>query len=234
MKKILIKCGCEALVDDDLFERISQYKWRNAHGDAVRDVYHPDRNVFRAWGMHNEVLPPKLGFITDHKDGNKLNNQRNNLRYATAGQNNQNVGLKSTNASGYKGVSYLNRDRRWVAWIHVDGRNRYIGSYTSEVEAAYYYNLKAQEVFGEFAWLNPLPDNFAPSAGSTAKKRSDSSVPYVGIKRDQYNKAKWNAGITADGTRIHLGTFTDPEEAAYVYDQAAIQLRGGKAKLNFL
>ena len=234
MKKIRIKCGCYALVDDDLYPILNQFKWRNAHGYAVRSIYHPHLKGSRSWGMHSDVLPPKPDVVTDHIDGNRLNNQRANLRYATRCENKRNSRLNSNNTSGYKGVSWLGRDKRWMAWIHVDGQNRYIGSFTSEVEAAYHYNLKAAEIFGEFAWFNPLPDEFVPSEGIRVKRRSDSSLPFVGIRHDQYNKAKWNATITFEGNKIHLGTYTDPAEAAYVYDQVALQLLGSKSRLNFL
>lgn len=130
-------------------------------------------------------------------------------------------------------MSWLERDKRWIAWIHVDGQNRYIGSFTSEIEAAYHYNCKAGELWGDFAWLNPLPENYSPPEGVRVRLRSDSTNPYAGIVKRKDN-GKWSPRITVAGQAIHFGQFDDPHEAAYVYDQAALQFFGKKARLNFL
>lgn len=43
----------------------------------------------------------------------------------------------------------------------------------------------------------------------------------------------WFASIKQDGRLIYLGTFLDAESAARAYDEAALLLRGPKARLNF-
>ena len=48
-----------------------------------------------------------------------------------------------------------------------------------------------------------------------------------------YDTDVWVACIQVDGVRVDLGRYTDEQEAAYVYDQAAMQLRGEYANLNF-
>lgn len=106
--------------------------------------------------------------IIDHKDRNKLNNQKSNLRFCTHSEN-----LKNQSASGrskYLGVSisdkiirrknklgkiieykYLNTI---IAQIVIDGKLKYLGKFNTEIEAAKKYNEYAEKYFGEFANLN--------------------------------------------------------------------------------
>jgi hypothetical protein len=46
------------------------------------------------------------------------------------------------------------------------------------------------------------------------------------------SNGKWKARIRGDGKYVHLGTFPDPVEAAYAYEEAARHYRGQRAKTN--
>jgi hypothetical protein len=90
--------------------------------------------------------------LVDHKNGDGLDNRRDNLRPATAEQNNQNKRLYRNNRVGLKGVS---RDRcGWRARITVAGSTRNLGMFDSPEKAALAYDLAAIEHFGPFARLN--------------------------------------------------------------------------------
>ncbi len=94
--------------------------------------------------------------IVDHKDGNGLNNQRNNLRIATRGQNGSNRRPKG-GSSGYIGVSMLvirsgkNTYQYWRASIQKGGVKEYLGLFKNKVDAAKAYDKRAIELHGEFA-----------------------------------------------------------------------------------
>lgn len=104
--------------------------------------------------MHQAIMPPEPGFLTDHWDGNGLDNRRANLRYAVYGQNAANSRRPATNTSGFKGA-FWNRQRNcWFASITVDGRTKYLGRFASAEAAARAYDAKAKEVHGDFARLN--------------------------------------------------------------------------------
>jgi hypothetical protein len=99
------------------------------------------------------------GDCVDHIDGNGLNNTRSNLRLATFAQNSRNRRTYGNNKSGYKGVSRNKANNLWVAQIAFEGVAIWLGEFTSKIEAAKQYNIAALKYHGEFAWLNPLPEN---------------------------------------------------------------------------
>lgn len=99
-----------------------------------------------AWFYVHHEWPP----LIDHIDGNGLDNRISNLRAATKSLNAVNMDITAANTSGYRGVSWSKRYRKWVAKIKVDGRQQYIGSFSDKASAAQAYQKKALEIFGEF------------------------------------------------------------------------------------
>jgi len=86
----------------------------------------------------------------DHVDGNGLDNRRSNLRLATASQNQCNQRRSSANSSGFKGVTWCRKGKRWKARIKVNKVLKHLGTFTSP-EAAYAAYCAASERFhGEF------------------------------------------------------------------------------------
>jgi hypothetical protein len=75
------------------------------------------------------------GHDIDHRDLNRAVNRFGNLREATDGENKQNTGLRSTNTSGFKGVSWDKRDRKWIAEVTVNKRKVYRGRFGDVFDA---------------------------------------------------------------------------------------------------
>ncbi|KAK9817097.1 hypothetical protein WJX72_009520 [[Myrmecia] bisecta] len=98
-----------------VFER---HTWTvDPKGYVVRNEgTHPDRTTVK---LHRELLGlhPGDGVEGDHRDGEKLNNTRANLRVATHAENVRNRGRFKNNTSGYKGVSWNKQNRKWFASI---------------------------------------------------------------------------------------------------------------------
>lgn len=143
-----------ALVDDEDFENLNQYKWAALkHGNtfyAVRSIYD---NGKQAIYMHGAIMGGKG---VDHRDHNGLNNQRHNLRFCNQSENVIN-GQKSANRSSvYKGVCFNKSARKWEVQIILNGNRVHLGYFVLEVDAAKAYNAKATELFGEFANLNVI------------------------------------------------------------------------------
>jgi len=97
----------------------------------------------------------RLDFEIDHIDGDKKNNNPNNLRPANRSTNMMNIRKKGLNTSSkYKGVSYCKEKGRWKCRIRLNYRLIGLGYFGNEVDAAIAYDEKATELFGEYASLN--------------------------------------------------------------------------------
>jgi hypothetical protein len=144
--------GGFALCSEEDFDYLSQFKWFHVSDGntfyAARDIDHK-----RYKRMHSEIMSEAA---PDHKNGDGLDNRRDNLRCATSSQNQMNRGKFAVAHSPFKGVTWHSRDHRWVARIKAAGKRIYLGSFTTETEAARAYNDAASKHFGEFARLNTL------------------------------------------------------------------------------
>jgi hypothetical protein len=154
MKEIHLTREKVALVDDEDFEWLNQWKWCFDGRYAARRL----ENYGKKIRMHTVILQPTDGMLSDHKNRNELDNQRNNLRVCTKAQNQHNRGKQSNNRSGYKGVDYVaskqKRNKRWYAHIGYNGRNICVGYFLTPKEAAKAYDTKAIELYGKFADTN--------------------------------------------------------------------------------
>jgi len=157
MKTVPLTQGRFALVDDEDFELVSQFKWhalKNSGGHiwyAVRTLN--SNGIRRTVYMHQLVFPHLLPH-TDHIDRNGLNNQKSNLRACTSVENGRNRKIQK-HSSQYKGVSYFSPSKRWAAYFTPSpGMKKHLGYFHSEEEAARAYDVAAQNHYGEFARTN--------------------------------------------------------------------------------
>lgn len=157
VKEIPLSRGLVALVDDRDFKRVSQFKWSAAEPNpgkfyAVRHVLKDGQHgKRRTIYLHRFILKSSPRVHIDHKDGNGLNCQRNNVRLATRAQNGQNRGPSKSRR--FKGV-YPRAKSRFAAYIGDRGKTIYLGCFPSEEEAAKAYDARASVLHGEFARLN--------------------------------------------------------------------------------
>lgn len=87
----------------------------------------------------------------DHIDCVKDNNAWNNLREASRQENQQNKYENLNNKSGFKGVHWHIRRKKWYANIRIDGKKVFLGSFYTDVEAYRAYVKAAEENHKEFA-----------------------------------------------------------------------------------
>lgn len=148
---IVLTNGQHAKVDSR-FAYLKKYKWRLHKGYPVHDFY--ERGDRKTTAMHRLVIETPDGKVTDHINGDKLDNRRANLRVCSQRNNCRNRGAQSNNRSGYKGVSWNRTLSKWVAQISINGKQTYLGLFENIEEAAHKYDEVATKHHGEFAWLN--------------------------------------------------------------------------------
>ena len=151
MKEMILRDGRKTLLDDDDFELFNRNLWGvNSNGYARRGVGKRAKTLL----LHRLVIDAPEGMFVDHINCDKLDNRKSNLRLCTSSQNKMNVGLKSNNTTGYKGVSFRKDRNKYRASIELNGKTFRLGTYTDPVEAAKAYDEAAKRLFGEFARLN--------------------------------------------------------------------------------
>jgi hypothetical protein len=148
--------GKFAIIDEACADLILPHRWFAVMPSKKSHKWYAARhvNAVRVW-MHRVVAGTPAGMLTDHRDGDGLNNLRSNLRICTASQNqcNKEVGRGLNRFRGVKQSS-----GRFSAVIWLDNEPRFLGLFTSELDAARAYNRAALELHGEFARLNEVPE----------------------------------------------------------------------------
>ena len=160
MRNIPLTKGRYAIVDDQDYDELRKTKWHllstpTGHNYAAHRKY--QSKVVSL--MHREITnaPPKSH--VDHINHDTLDNRRENLRVCTVSQNVINSAKPTGRySSRYKGVSFDKKKKNnvWRACIWKDNTFHHIGNFLTEIDAAEAYNKRALELFGEFAYLNPL------------------------------------------------------------------------------
>jgi len=150
MKEILVS-GLVALVDDEDFVKVSDFKW-TLHSRGYATAYAGGGRRDQKYVLMHQLIVSSEADI-DHRNGNKLDNRKQNLRPATRSQNNANRKAQP-HSSKYKGVRWHRQNKKWTAQIGVDGKSKYLGSFVSEEEAAQVYDRAAIELYGAFAKVN--------------------------------------------------------------------------------
>lgn len=148
--EIRLTRGLVALVDDCDAELLLGYAW---YACCSSKVYAMAKVGAQSVLMHRLIMNPPSDRIVDHANGHTLDNRRHNLRLATSSQNSANQRPARVHAkSGFKGV--LRRGRGWAAKIQHQGQQLSLGQYETAEDAAYAYDAKARELFGDFAATN--------------------------------------------------------------------------------
>lgn len=158
MREIQLTQGFVTLIDDSDFEWLSQWKW---HARKKRNLFYACRSVHVPGIGTTKIMMHRLiigvtdrSIHVDHRNGNTLDNQRNNIRSGTHGQNLQNCTLRKHNTSGFIGVYKFRKQKGY----YVKLKGVHIGCYDTAEKAARARDEVARKEFGEFGTYNfPLP-----------------------------------------------------------------------------
>jgi hypothetical protein len=140
-KEIQLTQGKVALVDDEDYDYLNQWKWyvcnKRFKFYAVRNIT-ISNNKQTIISMHRVIMKPDKDMLIDHLDGNTFNNQKKNLRICTHSENMRNSKIPINNT------------------IRFNNKKNYLGSFNDPVDAARAYNAAALKYHGEFAHLNKI------------------------------------------------------------------------------
>lgn len=149
-----------AMVDDEDYPVLSRLVWYldTRTGQPVAHLWQ-DRTV--ALRMHRLLKPYKINFRLTYKDNNSLNNQKDNLVYKSPMELIQAAEKRQGSSSKYKGVTFSpeRKGNQWLARIYQKGKKHFLGYHPTQVDAALAYNVAAQELYGEEAYINDLKGN---------------------------------------------------------------------------
>lgn len=156
MKYIPLTHGKYAIVDDIDYPKVSKYSWHYSHlktTEYARMAIGPfgKQKTIR---MHRFILGVNDVREIDHKNGNGLDNQRENLRIATRTENVRNSSKRKDTNNFYKGVHFLKNRNKWIARIQVNHKRIHSGYFDTQKEAAKRYDELAKTYFGIFSRLN--------------------------------------------------------------------------------
>lgn len=128
---------------------VRAHRWR-----AEKSGYARARIDGKVVRLHVFLARPPRGLEVDHRNRDKRDCRRRNLRIATKSQNGANSKMRSHNTSGYRGVYFCSQTGRWRAEIRADGRGIKIGRFDKKIKAARAYDEAAKKYHGRFAVLN--------------------------------------------------------------------------------
>lgn len=162
VKKIPLTQGQYALVDDEDFDFLNQWKWyasydknlKGYYAQCGRSVRHLDgTRKTKIIRMHRMIMGELFGRelsvkeVIDHINHDPLDNRRSNLRVVSSRQNCQN--RKRKFSSKYPGVYWDKAKKKWRAAIRINGKSKHLGNFVDEREAAKAYEQVCRELVGE-------------------------------------------------------------------------------------
>jgi hypothetical protein len=159
VKLIPLTQGKVAIVDAEDYEWLNQWKWyayKSGYTSYARRNIRVGKKKQTSISMHRFILHLSKGDagIGDHKDRNGLHNWKDNLRIVTPNLNVVNGRRLSNNTSGFRGVVWSKKKRKWEAGIRSDYKLKFLGYFSDKTQAARAYDREAVRIWGNHAVLN--------------------------------------------------------------------------------
>jgi hypothetical protein len=130
---------CKVKVDKEDLERVIEHKWSlDSNGYLFTNI-----NKKRL-ALHQFILGKKEGYDIDHINSDRIDNRKENLRYATRSQN-------LMNKRNVLGITWDKNRKKWLAQITVNKKHINLGRYDNKEEALKVRRDAEKKHFKEFA-----------------------------------------------------------------------------------
>lgn len=144
MKHIKLTRNQQTIVDNDMFDKLNQFKWFALWQPNIKGFY-AARNIRikktqKIIRMHRLIMKTPKNMMTDHINGNTLDNRKSNLRICTNSENQQNRQQHRND----KLVGITIRKHKYKTSYEVERNNIYLGIFSTPKLArqAYLNNIK--------------------------------------------------------------------------------------------
>lgn len=148
--------GEEFYFDLEDYDKIKNYCWRSDNDNYIISHDTKSNNYSTIW-MHRIILNLNdKNLEVDHKNHNKKDNRKINLRVLTHSQNGKNQSLSKNNKSGTSDVCWHKATQKWQARICVNNKRIYLGCFADIDEAIRVRKEAEQKYFGEYSYDNSI------------------------------------------------------------------------------
>lgn len=138
------------VIDIDDYERVSQFYWGKYQGS---NYFCSCTGGQKQW-LHRYLMGAVFNEYVDHKNNNCNDYRKSNLRICNNAENNRNRWLQSNNTSGYPGINWAKREKKWRARIKVNGREIHLGYFNDKSDAIKAKQVAEEKYFGIFSYKN--------------------------------------------------------------------------------
>lgn len=225
VKMVVAKTGEEFIVSDNDYDRVVAHEWRLWDG-------YPDNLCLGS--LHQFIIGERPSdvpdnYVIDHANRDVLDARRSNLRWVSKSWNAFNVSLRVNTTSRFKGVSWMNKRKRWIAIF----RGTSLGTFTEEREAAKAYAKRAVEYWPKWAPSSDL------LVGPHLLTQEEMDIIVANLDDKESTRLMTQrvlpVGVQPSGKKFraifcrkNLGTFDTSEEAGRVYSEYKIQVTAEK------
>ena len=138
---------CRTLIDLDDIDKVKDYNW---HSNGIDYILTNKTKSHPKLYLHRFIMNAPKDMEVDHINHNPLDNRKCNLRICTHKQNLRNQSINKNNTSGYPGVSWYKKYKKWKVRIISNGKDIHLGYYDDLEEAIKVRKQAEIEYFGEY------------------------------------------------------------------------------------
>lgn len=141
-------------IDNEDYELLSKFTWYFWTDGVFCQQRIKETGKKKTIRINRLIMKYPKSMVVDHINHDILDNRKCNLRICTIGQNDKNQKLRRTSTSGFKGVTWNTKDKKWRAKIRLNYKYIFLGGFDNKIDAAKAYDEGATKYHGEFACTN--------------------------------------------------------------------------------